>query len=218
VAGPPRPVVVVEKLLVEEGDRVARGQELAVLRGIAVERAEVARFQAELAQAEREVRRRESLARASATAQSQLEEAILRRDVARAELARAEAELELSSIRAPIAGQVLEIHHREGERLGEGGLLELGDTSAMYAVAEVYETEIGGVRVGQRAQVRSPALPAALTGSVERVALKVAKKDVLETDPVADADARIVEVKILLDEPGPAAALTNLRVDILLER
>jgi len=73
VAGPPRPTVVIEKLLVEEGDRVAQGQELAVLQGIAVERAVVARFQAELAQAEREVRRREGLARANATAQTQLE-------------------------------------------------------------------------------------------------------------------------------------------------
>jgi len=138
--------------------------------------------------------------------------------VARAELARAEAELELSRIRAPITGQVLEIHAREGERIESDGLLEIGDTSAMYAIAEVYETEIGGVRVGQRAQVRSPALVTALAGRVERVGLKIGKKDVLETDPVADADARVVEVEILLDDPAPAAALTNLRVDVLLER
>jgi multidrug efflux pump subunit AcrA (membrane-fusion protein) len=218
VAGPPRAAVVIEKLLVEEGDRVERGQELAVLQGIALQRADVARFQAELAQAEREVRRRQGLARASAGAESELEEASLRRDVARAELARAEAELELSHVRAPIAGQVLEIHARAGERVGLDGILELGDTSAMYAIAEVYESEIGGVRVGQRAQLRSPALPRALSGTVERVGLKVDKNDVLETDPVSDADARVVEVEILLDDPGPAAALTNLRVDVLLER
>ena len=217
VAGPPRPTVVVEKILVEEGDRVAQGQELAVLQGIALQQADVARFRAELAQAEREVRRREGLARASATAQSDLEAANLRRDVARAELARAEAELELSRIRAPIAGQVIEIHKREGERLDEQGLLELADTSAMYAIAEVYETDIGGVRVGQRAQVRSPALSRPLAGAVERVGLKVNKKDVLQTDPVADADARIVEVEIRLDQPEQAASLTNLRVDVLIE-
>jgi HlyD family secretion protein len=218
VAGPPRQTVVIEKLLVEEGDRVGQGQELAVLQGIAVQRAAVARAQAELAQSEREVRRQQGLARASAAAQSQLEEASLRREVARAELARAEAELELSRIRAPIAGEVLDIHKREGERLEAEGLLELGDTSAMYAIAEVYETEIGGVRVGQRAQVRSPALARALSGTVERVGRKVGKNDVLQTDPVSNADARVVEVEILLDDPEPAAALTNLRVDVLLER
>ncbi len=217
VAGPPRAAVVIEKIQVEEGDRVSQGQELAILKGIALQEADVARYRAELAQAEREVRRREGLAKASAGAQSELEAANLRRDVARAELARADAELELSRIRAPIAGQVIEIHKREGERLDQEGLLELADTSAMYAIAEVYETDIGGVRIGQRAQVRSPALPQPLAGSVERIALKVNKKDVLQADPVADADARIVEVEIRLDEPERAAALTNLRVDVLIE-
>jgi HlyD family secretion protein len=218
VAGPPRPTVVIEKVLVEQGDRVSQGQELAVLAGIALQEADVERYRAELAQAEREVRRREGLAKASAGAQSELEAAHLRRDVAHAELARAEAELELSRIRAPMAGQVIEIHKREGERLDEGGLLELADTSVMYAIAEVYETDIGGIRVGQRASVRSPALPRPLTGSVEKIGLKVNKKDVLQTDPVADADARVVEVEIRLDQSELAAALTNLRVDVVLER
>src|SRR5687768_438341 len=49
VAGPPRPAVVIAKVLVEEGDRVAQGQELAVLQGIGLQEADVARFQAELA-------------------------------------------------------------------------------------------------------------------------------------------------------------------------
>ena len=217
VAGPPRATVVIEKVQVEEGDHVSQGQELAILKGIALQEADVARYRAELAQAEREVRRRQGLAKASAGAQSELEAANLRRDVARAELARADAELELSRIRAPMAGQIIEIHKREGERLDQEGLLELADTAAMYAIAEVYETDIGGVRIGQRAQVRSPALSKPLTGSVERIALKVNKKDVLQTDPVADADARIVEVEIRLDEPERAASLTNLRVDVLIE-
>ena len=47
--------------------------------------------------------------------------------------------------------------------------------------------------------------------------LKVGKKDVLSTDPVADADARVVEVDIRLDDAEPAAALTNLRVDVTIE-
>jgi ABC exporter DevB family membrane fusion protein len=87
----------------------------------------------------------------------------------------------------------------------------------MYAVAEVYEADIGRVRVGQQARVSSPALPRTLLGRVERIGLKIGRKDVLSTDPVADADARVVEVDILLDDPEPAAALTNLRVDVVIE-
>lgn len=216
VAGPPRPAVVIEELRIEEGDRAQRGQVLATLAGIGVERAEVARLRAELRSAEREVERQQPLRRRGVVAESTLEDVVLARDVARAALARAEAELELLTVRAPLAGRVLEVHARPGERVGPDGILELGDTDAMYAVAEVYETDIGRVEVGQPARIRSPALPHELAGAVERVGLKIGKKDVLSTDPVADADARVVEVEVRLLEPELASALTNLRVEVLI--
>jgi multidrug efflux pump subunit AcrA (membrane-fusion protein) len=216
VAGPPRPAVVIEELLVEEGDRVGRGLVLATLAGIAVERADVARLRAELVNAGRELERNQGLRRQGVLAEARWEELVLARDVARAALSRAEAELELSTVRAPLAGQVLEVHARPGERVEVAGVVELGDTASMYAVAEVYETDIGRVRLGQPARVRSPALPRELAGEVERIGLKIGKKDVLSTDPVADADARVVEVEVRLHEPEHAAALTNLRVEVLI--
>jgi multidrug efflux pump subunit AcrA (membrane-fusion protein) len=217
VAGPPRPAVVIEALRVEEGDAVTEGQILAVLAGAGVQRAEVARLAAELANAESELERNRQLFRDGVLSSSEWESLGFARDVARAALASARAELELSEVRSPIDGQVLEIHAREGERVGPDGVAELGETSAMYAVAEVYETDIGRVRVGQRARIRSPALPRELEGEVERIGLKIGKKDVLSTDPVADADARVVEVEIRLREPALAASLTNLRVEVVIE-
>lgn len=216
VAGPPRPAVVIEELLVDEGSTVQKGQVIAVLAGIGVQRADVARLEAELANAERELARHRKLRSNRVLSESELQAHQLARDVARAALARAQAELALSTVRAPIDGQVLEIHAREGERVGPDGIVEIGTTSAMYAVAEVYETDIGRIHVGQHAVVRSPALPEELTGEVETIGLKIGKKDVLSTDPVADADARVVEVEIRLDTPALAAALTNLRVDVLI--
>ena len=217
LAGPPRPAVVIGELRVEEGDTVAKGQVIALLTGIDLQRAEVARLRAELSNAERELERKRKLYRDGALSDSELEAAELGRDVARAGLLGAEADLELSIVRSPLDGQVLEIHAREGERVGVEGVAELGRTSAMVAVAEVYETDIGRVRVGQRARVTSPALPGVLAGEVERIGLKIGKKDVLSTDPVADADARVVEVEIRLARPELAAALTNLRVDVVIE-
>ena len=217
VAGPPRAAVVIEKLEVEEGELVKAGQVLAVLQGIGLQRADVKRFRAELAHATREPERKGRLYRKGTLSDTEFEAAQLRRDVARAGLERAQADLELSTVRSPIDGQVLEIHAREGERVGPEGIAELGETAAMYAVAEVYEADIGRVRVGYQARVTSPALPRPLLGRVERIGLKVGKKDVLSTDPVADADARVVEVEIRLDDPEPAAALTNLRVDIVIQ-
>jgi len=66
----------------------------------------------------------------------------------------------------------------------------------------------------QAAVVTSPALPKEVHGTVDRVGLKIGKKDVLDTDPAADTDARVVEVEIRLDDPKEVAGLTNLRVDV----
>jgi HlyD family secretion protein len=216
VAGPPRPAVVIQQLLVEEGDAVKRGQVIAVLAGIDVQRADVARLRAELDNAERELERNRKLREDRVLSDSEWQALLLARDVARANLQGADAELELSTVRSPIDGQVLEIRAREGERVGPDGIAEIGETAAMYAVAEVYETDIGRVSVGQRARVSSPALGRELEGTVERIGLEIGKRDVLSTDPVADADARVVEVQIRLLEPELAASLTNLRVDVVI--
>jgi HlyD family secretion protein len=84
----------------------------------------------------------------------------------------------------------------------------------MYAIAEVYETDIGKVREGQIATIQSPALPSPLTGRVERIGLTVSKMDVLDTDPVAKTDARVIEVDIRLDAHQDASKLTYLQVRI----
>jgi HlyD family secretion protein len=109
---------------------------------------------------------------------------------------------------------LIEIHTYPGERVGADGILELGRTDEMVAIAEVYETDIGRVRKGQRARVTSPALSGPLDGTVEWIKPKVGKMDVLGTDPAAKTDARVVEVEIHLDEGDRAAGLTYLQVEV----
>jgi HlyD family secretion protein len=249
---------VLAELKVDEGDRVEKGQLLAVSDTAAVLKARVAEGQAGVTYAERAVEaarseatadcvrakvaereagRRERLlaqgvageeeaesargeaearqaACASATTAVRLTETGV--DVSRAELARLEAELERAYIRAPSDGVVLDILVRPGELMGEAGVLELGRVDQMYAIAEIYETDIRHVREGQRATIRSAALPGELQGTVERIRNKVEKQDEIGTDPAARKDARIVEAVIRLEDSGPAAGLTNLQVDVLI--
>jgi HlyD family secretion protein len=138
-------------------------------------------------------------------------------EVANARVAVAQAELERAYIKAPADGRILDVLAEPGEFVGAEGLLELGRVDKMYAVAEVYETDILRVEVGQSATISSSALPRVLTGKVELIRHKVQKQDVTGTDPAAGKDARIIEVEILLDDPEPAAALTHLQVEIIID-
>ena len=133
------------------------------------------------------------------------------------QVAWAEARKQRLTITAPIAGRILNIKVKPGEVVGGGPILTMGDTSKMHAVAEVYETDISQVKLGQLASVSSRALPGPLSGRVVRIGNMVFKNDVLNVDPAARADARVVEVWIELDDPAPAARLTNLTVNVLIQ-
>ncbi|MEJ2172519.1 MAG: HlyD family efflux transporter periplasmic adaptor subunit [Woeseiaceae bacterium] len=148
------------------------------------------------------------------TSQSNLDTAQMDLDIALADLAAAKASLELAVVRSPLRAQVLEIHAYPGERVGPEGIMELGRTDRMYAVAEVYETDITGVKVGQLATIQTPAMDAELTGKVERISLKVGRLDVIGTDPIAKTDARVVEVFILLDDSETVSRFTNMQVRV----
>lgn len=214
VAGPSLPVVVIMELKIAEGDRVESGQLLAVLDGYKRAEAEVARAAAELERARNQLQRSRRLVHGAAASDAKREDAESAVKVAAALLDAAQADQARTTVLAPVDGQVLAIHVRPGERLGPDGILELGQTQSMYAVAEVYETDITRVAIGQEATISSAALSAPLHGTVERIGLSIAKQDVLDTDPVARTDARVVEVDIRIDGGPDVSALTNLQVRV----
>jgi HlyD family secretion protein len=214
IAGPSHFAVVIGKLLVDTNDRVTAGQVIAILDSYEATEADVARLQSELRHAELECHRYEQLFAEGFVSTSERDAWRAKVDTLKAQLQRAEAEREQAVVRSPISGRVLDVHARQGERVGPEGIAELGQTDAMYAIAEVYETDARRVHVGQRATVSSPALARPVQGTVDRVGLKVGKKDVLSVDPAAKTDARVVEVRILLDDPTQVAELTNLEVDV----
>lgn len=135
-----------------------------------------------------------------------------------ARVALLEAELRRAFVRAPFAGRVLDVLARPGEIAGLQGVVELGRVDQMYAIAEVYETDIRNIRVGQRARVRSPAIAGELTGTVTRIRPKVQKIDQIGADPAALKDARIIEVEVKLADSKPVADLTNLQVEVEIGR
>lgn len=132
----------------------------------------------------------------------------------------ARAELDLAVIKAPRDGQILRINTWAGEIIDtKKGIVSLGETSQMYAVAEVYETDLPRIRAGQKATITSVSggvLTEPLTGVVDEIGLEVMKKDVLNTDPAAEIDARVVEVKIRLNavDSLKVAGFSNMKLKV----
>ena len=136
---------------------------------------------------------------------------------AKADYKRAQEDFKLSFVKAPFAGQVLKIYSHQGEKVSEtNGILEMGQTDKMLAIAEVYESDIGKVKIGQTAIIKSEngTFTEPIKGTVMEIGYKVGKKDVLSTDPAADVDVRVVEVKIRLtpEDSQKVGRLTNSKV------
>jgi HlyD family secretion protein len=198
-------------LAAEEAER----QRDLVARSVAT-KAELDRAEAAAVQAARDLDRAEAQLARQGGGETQPDVAVAVRqvDVARAGLARAREDLAKGLVVAPIAGQVLSLHVRAGEKPGATGIATLGATDRMEAELEVYQTDISRVAPGREVTLTSPALPEPLTGTVSRVGLEVERQSILAADPAANTDARIVRVTVSLDAASSAraATLTGLEV------
>ncbi|MTJ56053.1 biotin/lipoyl-binding protein [Anabaena sp. UHCC 0253] len=140
-------------------------------------------------------------------AQAEVESAI-------ADLKRAETELEAAYIRVPMTGQIIKIHTKVGEKIGENGIADFAQTNTMVAVAEVYQTDISKIKLKQKAIITSQGFTGELQGTVEQIGLQVNRQNVFSDQPGENLDSRIVEVKIRLnpEDSKKVSSLTNLQV------
>lgn len=122
----------------------------------------------------------------------------------------AKAALADTIVTAPRAGKILDIMAKAGE-VGAGPLLQMGDVSAMSAVAEVFQSDALRIQVGDRATINI--LGSKIGGKVARVGTMVGRNQAMNLDPRALRDLRVVRVTIDLDEPEPAARLINLEAE-----
>lgn len=132
----------------------------------------------------------------------------------------AKADHDLTYIISPIDGKLLRIHARNGEVIATSGFAEIGNTSKMQVLAEVYQTDIQNVRVGQKAMITSTTFPGKLQGTVRQVGWQVDKQSIFSINPNSDTDRRVIEVKISIDNPSDShkiSRLTNLQVDVAIQ-
>jgi HlyD family secretion protein len=132
----------------------------------------------------------------------------------------AKADHDLTYISSTIDGTILRINARNGEIISTAGFAEIGNTSQMQVLAEVYQTDIQNIRVGQKAKITSTTFPGALQGTVREIGWQVNQQGIFSINPNSDADRRVIEVKISIDNPADSqkiSRLTNLQVDIAIQ-
>ncbi|GAB4459746.1 MAG: hypothetical protein OHK0029_22760 [Armatimonadaceae bacterium] len=179
---------------------------------IELRRQDVKNAEAGLAQA------KASLAQAKAAVEAaranQLQVDIRANDVktAKAQIARAEAQLRnttiilnQTTIRAPSDGVVLQKYVEQGTIIasatgfssgGGQSIVQIGDLSRVYVDAQVDETDISQVKVGQKVKVEFDAMPdKPFIGTVQRI------------DPLGITDNNITTIKTRIELKDPSAAL-----------
>jgi len=125
--------------------------------------------------------------------------------------------LEQTIVRAPIAGQLLRVPVREGERVKGRPVAQLGDTSTMFAVAEVHANDVRRVAAGQSVVFSSPALPQEVEGVVDDVGGVVFNNRIGGEDPRAPKGLRVVRVRVKLADDPHVRNLTNLEGQVRIE-
>lgn len=158
-------------LLVEEGDRVEKGQILA--------RIDAARAQLLLKQQQsianrlsHEANRQQLLLDHKMVSHDQVDLASYNRDAQVAAVNLAQVDVDRSVIRAPFAGTITQRHVKVGQNLSPNqAAFTIADFSDLRAEIAVPERELLDLRAGQTVQLIADAFPGqAFTGQLERIA------------------------------------------------
>lgn len=194
----------VTEVLVDEGDRVARGQALVRLDD-SEQRALLAQARADAQGKILAERRITSLYSQGWVTRAARDEAVAAAQAARASASALGARLDQMTIRAGISGVVLKREVEPGDLATPGKeLLELGDPARARVTATVDERDIPRVRVGQAALLSTDALPG-----------KVVNGRVSEITPGGDPGQRAFRVRIGLQRETSLPFGLTLEVNLI---
>ena len=137
-------------------------------------------------------------------------------NIARTEFSAAAAAIEKMTIRAPLAGTVLQVNAKTGELAAPSNaqpLVLLGDVSALRVRAELDERDFGEIKVGQPVLVRAAAIRGReFAGKVAFIAPLVEPGRINSRGQRSLTDVDVVEVLVDLAEADPLAV--GMKVDV----
>jgi len=235
-----QPLAVLESIdTLESSVRKSEAEIRVAESKLAAQDSVIARYKADLGQASAEARRAEQLFAAGATsanrveklqadessAKAQVAEAIATKATlvedlrsSRASLDKDKTERAKATVLAPFSGTVFKVHARPGDKVGEDGLLEMGDSSRMGVIAEVYQSDRPMIALGQKASLSADGFKGRkVEGQVVEIAREVSRQTVFSGQAGENLDRRVLEVKIGLTPQDSALAshLNYLQVNVL---
>ena len=191
-----------EKVYVQEGDRVAKGQVLALLEQVDTDadllnaRGTYLDAQTNLRKAETDLKRYEKLYANGAVSEQTLDDYRFARDNAEAKLEAARGNLQsmesksaATVLTAPADGIIAKRYYQEGYYAQAGTpLFAVADIRVLKTVINVPEGQVAGIAVGHEAQVALPAYPdKKIVGKITRIA------------PVADLPSHTFAAEVSVD-------------------
>lgn len=211
---------VVDQLLVVEGQRVVKGQTLAILRNYRTYLEQRRHLEKIISIYGSQLRESSKLLKIFDSVSSQggypitsyQERVIAHQGImaglnnARIQLANNSININNSIINSPVNGVITAIYSREGEDTSKNGVLQVGDLTALNAQLEIYESDFRLVKIGQQVEIRSESGSFAETiqGKVSKIIPGIRSRTTIPTQAVPNVDVRvgIVEVSIpRLDVP-----------------
>ena len=195
---------VAEKVKVQLGDMVSRGTTLAVLKS-----SEVAGYSkdavsavADLKNTKRALQVTQDLYKSGLASQKELDQAQGDYDKALAENKRANAVLHINSgsgdmayeVRSPISGFVVEKNLTDNTQIrADNGtnLFTIADLSTVWAMINIYESDIAGIKAGDNVQITTLSYPdKVFDGRINKI------YDML------DPDNKVMKAKVIIKNPG----------------
>jgi membrane fusion protein (multidrug efflux system) len=196
----------IKQLLVEEGDRVRRGQVLIRLED-EEQRTEVSRIESQLGKAHKELLRRENLFKQELISEQEFNDANY--DVEQLELAIHDAKRQLSytEVKAPISGTVTQRLVKVGDHISiNQHLFDIIDFNSIVARVYVPEKELVRLKKGQVARITAQALGnEARFGAIDRIA------------PIVDSRSGTVKVTVAMPASEGLRPGMYVSVDLVTE-
>ncbi|MEL7061421.1 MAG: efflux RND transporter periplasmic adaptor subunit [Acidobacteriota bacterium] len=192
---------LVTRLMVEEGDRVRRGDVLLRLEDDE-QRSALARLEIQLEQAQREFARQKNLFGQQLISEKAFNDATYEVDQLELQVSDAKRELGYTTVRAPISGTVTQRLVNLGDNVTVGEhLFDLVDFDSLVARVFVPEKDLARLAVDQEARLRSTArAEATATGHILRIAPTV--------------DPRTGTVKVTVDVPSEGGMVPGMYVEV----